>query len=168
MTFRLFSPLTRRILIVNIFPLAILVIGILYSEGWRDGLIEADLEALETQAEIFAGALGQGAVAQRENGSQYMRPGAARLMLRRLTAPTRTRTLIFDARGMEIADSQFLAGHRGAVQVERLPDPGDEATEGTFFSRVYDAFLALLPEGNETPAFPESAPLDVSRLPVLS
>jgi len=168
MTFRLFSPLTRRILTVNVFPLAILVIGILYLDEYRDGLIEADLDALETQAEIFAGALGQSAVAQKENGAQYLRPGAARLMLRRLTAPTRTRTIIFDARGAEIADSQFLAGHRGAVQVEPLPTPGDKVSGGTFFYRVYDAFLALLPQRNEEPAFPESAPLDVARLPVLS
>ena len=56
MKFRLFSPLTRRILVVNIFPLATLVAGILYLDEYREGLVESELAALETQAQIFAGA----------------------------------------------------------------------------------------------------------------
>jgi len=168
MTFRLFSPLTRRILTVNILPLAILVIGVLYLDEYRDGLIEADLAALETQAEIFAGALGEGAIGTRLNGSQFILPGVARPMLRRLTAPTRTRALVFGADGTEIADSRFLAGQGGAVQVEPLPLPGEEPDTGSFLNRIYDNFLALLPERHREPPFPESAPLDVARLPVLS
>ncbi|NBP73500.1 MAG: HAMP domain-containing protein, partial [Alphaproteobacteria bacterium] len=163
MTFRLFSPLTRRILTVNI-----LVIGVLYLDEYRDGLIEADLAALETQAEIFAGALGEGAIGTRLNGSQFILPGVARPMLRRLTAPTRTRALVFGADGTEIADSRFLAGQGGAVQVEPLPLPGEEPDTGSFLNRIYDNFLALLPERHREPPFPESAPLDVARLPVLS
>ena len=43
---RLLSPLTRRILTVNILPLAILVAGILYLDEYREGLIVAKLAAL--------------------------------------------------------------------------------------------------------------------------
>ena len=91
MKFRLFSPLTRRILVVNIFPLATLVAGILYLDEYRDGLVESELAALETQAQIFAGALGEGAIGTGSDGAQFILPGVARRMLRRLTAPTRTR-----------------------------------------------------------------------------
>ena len=168
MTFRLFSPLTRRILTVNILPLAILVIGVLYLDEYRDGLVEADLAALETQAEIFAGALGEGAIGTRLNGAQFILPGVARPMLRRLTAPTRTRAFLFGADGREIADSRFLAGQGGAVEVEPLPSPGGEEDTGSFLNRTYDAFLALMPERDRAAPFPEDAPLDAGRLPVLA
>lgn len=168
MTFRLFSPLTRRILTVNILPLAILVIGVLYLDEYRDGLIEADLAALETQAEIFAGALGEGAIGTRQNGSQFILPGVAKPMLRRLTAPTRTRALIFGADGKEIADSRFLAGQGGAVQVEPLPLPGEDTDTRSILNTIYDTLLSVLPERRRESLFPESAPLDIDRLPVLS
>ena len=51
MTSRLLSPLTRRILTVNVLPLAMLVAGILYLDEYREGLVVAELAALETQAE---------------------------------------------------------------------------------------------------------------------
>ena len=47
-----FSPLTRRILTVNMLPLAVLVAGILYLDDYREGLVEAELTGLEIQAEI--------------------------------------------------------------------------------------------------------------------
>ena len=137
--------LTRRILTVNIAPLAILVIGVLYLDEYRDGLLEADLAALETQSEIFAGALGEGAIGTRLNGSQFILPAVARPMLRRLTSPTRTRALVFGADGKEIADSLFLAGQGGAVQVVPLPMPGAAVESGSFLNSVYDTLLSLLP-----------------------
>ena len=97
MKFRLFSPLTRRILVVNIFPLATLVAGILYHDEYRDRLVESKLAALETQAQIFAGALGvgatlgEGAIGTRPDGAQFILPDVAQRTLQRLTAPTRTR-----------------------------------------------------------------------------
>ena len=60
---RLLSPLTRRILALNVLALAILVGGLLYLGEYRKSLIETKLAALQTQGEIFAAALGEGAVA---------------------------------------------------------------------------------------------------------
>ena len=87
MTGRHFSPLTRRILIVNVLPLALLVAGILYLDEYRQGLVEAEIAALETQAEIFAGALGEGAIGTRPDGGQFILPAVSRSMLRRLGLP---------------------------------------------------------------------------------
>ena len=159
MTGRLFSPLTRRILTVNVLPLAILVAGILYLDEYREGLIESELAALETQAEIFAGALGEGAIGTKPTGAQFILPGVARPMLRRLTAPTRTRARVLDAGGEEIADSRFLAGQGGAVQVEALPPPDTGNIPTSVLNRLYDLFVALLPQGDRPALFPESVPL---------
>ena len=166
MTGRLLSPLTRRILIVNILPLAILVAGVLYLDEYREGLIVAELAALETQAEIFAGALGEGAIGTRPDGAQFVLPNVARPMLRRLTAPTRTRARVFAADGSEVADSLFLTGQGGAVQVETLPPPDGNDAPTTVFNGIYDLFVALLPTGERLPPFPGSVPLRASDLPI--
>ena len=163
---RLLSPLTRRILTVNILPLAILVAGILYLDEYREGLIVAELAALETQAEIFAGALGEGAIGTRADGAQFVLPNVARPMLRRLTAPTRTRARVFNDDGTEVADSLFLAGQGGAVQVEALPPPDNSDVPTSAVNGIYDLFVALLPESERLPAFPGNLPLRASDLPI--
>tara|TARA_R110002110_G_scaffold75589_1_gene199697 strand:+ start:4094 stop:5725 length:1632 start_codon:yes stop_codon:yes gene_type:complete len=163
---RLLSPLTRRILTVNILPLAILVAGILYLDEYREGLVVAELDALETQAEIFAGALGEGAIGTRPDGAQFILPNVARPMLRRLSAPTRTRARVFDADGAEVADSLFLTGQGGAVQVEALPPPDDSDVPTSALNGLYDLFVALLPAGERLPPFPRTVPLRAADLPI--
>src|SRR4029078_5104531 len=52
-----FSSLTRRIVVLNLIPLAILVSGILYLNQFRAGLIDAKVQSLATQGDIIASAL---------------------------------------------------------------------------------------------------------------
>ena len=59
---RTISPITRRILAVNVLALGILVAGLLYLGQYRQSLIDAELTALMIQADMFAAALGEGAV----------------------------------------------------------------------------------------------------------
>lgn len=54
-----FTSLTGRIVVLNLFGLAILVGGILYLNQFREGLIEARAKSLLTQGEIIAGAIAQ-------------------------------------------------------------------------------------------------------------
>src|SRR5215469_16123941 len=58
------SPLTRRILTVNVLTLALLGVGVLYLGEYQDSLVTTNIESLKTQAEIFAAAVGEGAVDQ--------------------------------------------------------------------------------------------------------
>ncbi len=53
----------RRILLVNVVPLALLVATLLYLNQFQNSLLEAEVSALREQARIYAGALGQSAVA---------------------------------------------------------------------------------------------------------
>ena len=57
----IFSSLTRRILVLDLAALCVLVVGILYLNQFRDGLIEARVESLMTQGEIIAGAIASSA-----------------------------------------------------------------------------------------------------------
>ncbi|MBM3518664.1 MAG: histidine kinase, partial [Alphaproteobacteria bacterium] len=56
------SPLTWRILAVNVLALAILVGGLLYLGVYRDNLVATKTASLVTQGQIVAGALGASAV----------------------------------------------------------------------------------------------------------
>jgi len=56
------SPLTRRILAVNVLALALLAGGFLYLGKYQASLIGQQIESLKTQGEVFAAALGEGAV----------------------------------------------------------------------------------------------------------
>ncbi|HEX9489750.1 MAG TPA: sensor N-terminal transmembrane domain-containing protein, partial [Stellaceae bacterium] len=56
------SPLTRRILAVNVLALGLLGLGLLYLGEYQLSLVAAQLDALRTQGQIFAAALGEGAV----------------------------------------------------------------------------------------------------------
>jgi two-component system, OmpR family, sensor histidine kinase ChvG len=54
---KLFSSLTKRIITLNLFALIILLCGILYTNQFKEGLIEAKIESLLTQGQIIAGAI---------------------------------------------------------------------------------------------------------------
>ena len=56
---RILSPLTRRILFLNLIGPALLGVGLLYLDEYRDGLIEAQRAALRVQARIVATALSE-------------------------------------------------------------------------------------------------------------
>ena len=159
MKIRFFSPLTRRIITVNILPLAILVAGILYLDEYREGLIEAELDALETQAEIFAGALGEGAIGTRSDGEQFIRSSVAGTMLRPMLTTGHTRARVYislakkisDQKFSKISDTRVLAGGGGKriVEIQALsPTKYDD-----FSTRVENWFYRILfPNmGKQTP-----------------
>ncbi len=72
------------------------------------------------QGEIFAAALGEGAVLNSADDGEILLPDLARQMMRRLVAPTKTRARLFDIKGEMIADSRVLRGPGDAVQIAPL------------------------------------------------
>jgi two-component system sensor histidine kinase ChvG len=122
---RLLSPLTWRILAVNVLALAILVGGLFYVGQYRDSLVEAKVSALRTDGAIIAGALGEGAVGgPPEDIALHVE--VATDFVRRLALLTGTRVRLYDEGGVLIADSRILTG--GAREVRGRPlAPEDEA-----------------------------------------
>lgn len=104
---RVFSPITRRILAVNMIALGILVIGILYLGEYRRGLILSEVSGLETQGEMFAAALGEGASVDRATASRSLVFSAAKQMVARLVQKG-TRARLFALDGSLMADSGEL------------------------------------------------------------
>ena len=148
------SPITRRILAVNVLALGILVAGILYLDEYKNNLIEAELSALATQAEMFAVALSEGAVTETASG-RYRVSNISKQMVRRLVKTTGTRARLYRRDGKIIADSRRLAGAGGTIETEELP-PALGAT--SFLSKAFDTFghiMNFIMPGRQFPPYVE-------------
>ena len=141
-----FSSLTKRILILNLAALCVMVVGILYINQFRDGLVQARIESLMTQGEIIAGAIAASATIESDaitidpekllelQAGESLPPGAGQLdslefpinpervapVLRRLISPTLTRARIFDRDANLLLDSRQLYS-RGQILRYSLP-----------------------------------------------
>ncbi|HTZ35417.1 MAG TPA: stimulus-sensing domain-containing protein [Stellaceae bacterium] len=149
------SPLTRRIVAVNVLPLALLALGFLYLGKFEASLIGQQVEALRTQGEIFAAALGEGAVLDSPDDGEVLLPDLARQMMRRLVAPTHTAAQLFDRDGKLIADSRVLAGPGDAVEVTELPPPEHKGLVARAGNALYDWIAGLLPRRRHYPVYHE-------------
>jgi len=172
-----FSSLTRRILFLNLAALCVLVVGILYLNQFRDGLIEARVESLMTQGEIIAGAIAASATVETDSISidpekllelqagESLGPGSDQLdsldfpinpervapVLRRLISPTRTRARIYDRDANLLLDSRHLYS-RG--QILRYDLPPVDAEEPDMLERVQN-FIADMFRRTDLPIYKE-------------
>ena len=151
------SSLTRRILALNLLVLAVPVGGFFFLDQYQESLIDAEIEALRVQGEVFAGALGAGAVVIAPGVGQLVDPVRASLMLRRLTAPTQTRARLFSENGALVTDTQALIDPRGLVRVRELP-PTDGFAPWTWLRDRFEAVLNWSPNQGELPIYQERVP----------
>lgn len=140
---RWFSPISLRILAVNVIALGILGGGVLYLNQFRDELIERRLEEIRTQTRIIAGALGEAATGGPETTSIDVE--AARRILGRLVGRTALRARLFDTQGNMIADSRFMF-LGGSVIAMELPPPNREPTLRERIETWIDEALARVTE----------------------
>jgi two-component system sensor histidine kinase ChvG len=172
-----FSSLTRRILILNLAGLGVLVVGILYLNQYRDGLIDARVESLMTQGEIIAAAIAASATVETDSitidpekllelqAGESLPPGTDQLdsldfpinpervapVLRRLISPTRTRARIYDRDANLLLDSRHLYS-RG--QILRYDLPPVERVEPGLVERV-EKFVYGLFQRTDLPVYRE-------------
>ncbi|MGE5506555.1 MAG: stimulus-sensing domain-containing protein [Actinomycetota bacterium] len=150
------SPLTRRILAVNLLAPVILVVGLLYLDRYKQGLIRSELAGLTTQAEMVAGAVGEGAVTEEALGFLELNKEMSQILVRRLAESAQVRARLFGTVGELVADSRFILGTGGAVQVEELPPPpstGWRARLGTFWEEL----STWMPVDESLPPYVEQA-----------
>lgn len=152
---RLISPLTRRILAINILALALLGGGLLYLGEYRNNLIDAELKALGVQAEMFAAALGEGAVVVDSPYGQRLASEIADQIVRRLVETTGTRARLFLKNGILVADSRRLMGPGGIVHIEELPPPGDHGGIFPAALEIYDRLARRLTRDEALPLYKE-------------
>ncbi len=137
--------LTSRIVLLNLLGLIVLVAGILYFNQFRQGLIDARVQSLTTQAQIISAAVAGSATV--DTGSIVIDPDSladsndegvpdsdqlssldfpidpetAGPVLKRLLANTTVRARIIDKEGNLIVDSRFLYSRGDIVQSDLPP-----------------------------------------------
>lgn len=171
-----FSSLAKRIVALNLAGLAVLVVGILFLNQWRTGLIDARVQSLRVQGEIIAAAIAASATANSDvitvNPDRLLElqtgepisslsffdpslefpinPERVAPLLRNLVTPTRTRARIYDQDGLLILDSANIYA-RGEV-LRRITKP-QEGT-GFFLFDWWNTLMAWLP-GDDFPMYQE-------------
>lgn len=172
-----FSSLTQRILVLNLAGLGVMVIGILYINQFRDGLVQARIESLMIQGQIISGAIAASATVETDaitidpekllelQAGQSLPPGTGQLdslhfpinpervapLLQRLISPTLTRARIFDRDAMLILDSRHLYS-RGQILRYGLPPV---AAEEPGFLRKMERFLLGFFTRSDLPVYRE-------------
>lgn len=151
---RLMSPLTRRILLINLAAPLALVLAFFYLDQFRLGLIDTRINALRYEANLIAGALGESAISPTEY-APMLEPELARQLMRRLSAQSSARARLFDAEGELIADSRLLlAAGRGVVTRQLSPPNIDTPWEQALIS-AYDNINALFMTSLKLPPYVE-------------
>jgi two-component system, OmpR family, sensor histidine kinase ChvG len=141
------SPLLRRILLLNILPPALLAAAMLYLDQYQNGLLAAEVEALRTQARIYAGAIAEAATRLQDDRAVLV-PDMAKPLLRRLVDPSpNTQAKLFDNTGLVVADSRVRDAAGGAVVTEPLPPPEPRGAFSAGVAGFADRLLTLLPHG---------------------
>ncbi|CAN7687436.1 stimulus-sensing domain-containing protein [Bosea sp. LjRoot237] len=171
------SSLTRRIVVLNLAGLVALLVGFLYLNQFREGLIEARVQSLLTQGEIIAGAIAASATVETdtiaidpdkllqmqagESGAIAedpldfsINPEKVAPLLRRLVTPTKTRARIYDKDGMLTLDSRNLYS-RGDILRLDLPRIG-ESDEPPLLERTWNMFRNRLGRA-DVPAYDDFA-----------
>ncbi|GJE61568.1 sensor histidine kinase [Methylobacterium trifolii] len=133
------SSLTRRIVVLNLVGLIALLLGFLYLNQFRQGLIQARVQSLAIQGEIIASALaasasvetdtirvdpdkllqlqaGEGAAAEEESSplAFSINPERVAPLLSRLVTPTGNRARVYDQEGGLLFDTRSQFGRDGA------------------------------------------------------
>jgi len=147
------SPLTLRILAVNVMALAILVGSLLYLGRYQERLIATELDGLMMQARLSASAVAEGAVVLDRDERNILSPLLARLMIRRLVEASQARTQLFDIDETLVADSRILLDPAGKVQAKKLPSSDDFWANSSTMG-FFDLIDHLI-ERQEYPLYPE-------------
>ncbi|MBK8211390.1 MAG: stimulus-sensing domain-containing protein [Rhodospirillales bacterium] len=150
------SPITLRILAVNLLALAFLFAGMMYLNEYRRGLIAAELATMRSEANLFAAAIGESTTFADPTKGEGLITLMAQQMVRRMADTSRLRARLFDDNGLLVADSLLLGGPGGVVQIEELPPPRTEREQLTDLLAIYDRILARLWSREDVPAYVEN------------
>ncbi len=150
------SPLTLRIMAVNMAAVIVLGMGVLYTGQYERELIDSELQALANEGRLFAAALAEGGVREDFTERATLVDDLSRHMLRKLLEDRDIRTLLFDRGGEMIADSHQLLGAGGLIQMQELPPLKARRGWVEGFEEWGENFLKFLPTHIPLPEYPET------------
>ncbi len=158
------SGLTLRILAVNIIAIMILGLGILYLGQYTDSLVQGEIASLRSEAQLFSGAISEGAVRpvyqmsstpfDQPQQIEAIKPELARRMVRRLGEIGSSRIRLYAIDGSVLADSHQLSSGGDEVEMETLLPTPQRVTFDSLFTQSASRFLDLIPMKTQLTPFP--------------
>ena len=152
------TSLTKRILAINLLVLIVPIGSFFFLDQYQRSLIESELDTLNSKAEVFAGAVGAGAVRVLPGFGQSIDPLRASLMLSRLTSSTNTRARLFAYDGSLIVDTQHQRLSREPVSIQVLPSQEEEGQILRLLKIKIGSLLNWLPGQSDFPIYRETIP----------
>lgn len=149
---RRISPLTFRILAVNIVALIFLGGGVLYVDQLRDTLVQSRIDDLIKDGEVMAGAIGESAAGGPESSTIELVP--ARQIILRLVSVTQNRTRFFNTQGALLLDTRDLAVDQ-VVSVDKLPPEGGLESLWVNLARIITDFFEAFNEREQLEQYRE-------------
>lgn len=145
------SRLTRRIVLANTAALILLLIGVLYANQSREGLIDIQIKSLITQGEIIAAAIVEAGNFGPEDIS--LEKGDASYTVRRLVVPTGTRARVISTEGELLEDTLLLTS--ASVKTYKIAPPEARKSFSVRLEEAYEWCIDRLP-GPTLPVYRES------------
>lgn len=164
-TGRRYSPLTRRILLLNIVPVALLAMGAVYLSDYEEELIDAELASLLVQGEMVAAGISEVAVVGGESTVNRLDAETARQLLTRLVRPTGVRARLFSETGELLADSELLTESGRIHSVPLLPPETPAESKERLGDHVGDWIARQLTRSDRFPKYVEKAGPSISDFP---
>jgi two-component system, OmpR family, sensor histidine kinase ChvG len=159
------SPLTRRILLLNIVPVVLLALGAVYLSDYEEELIDNELASLAVQGEMVAAGIAEVAVAGGETTVNRLDADTARQLLTRLVRPTGVRARLFSETGELLGDSAVLSDS-GRIHVIPLPPPeAPPAGDPALGEQIGDWIARQLSRADRFPEYVERASPTVRDFP---
>ena len=133
------SPITLRILAVNIGALIILAFGLLYTGEYETEMIDAQMSSLKDQGQLLAAALAGGGVRETLQGDPVLTEDLSRHMLRKLAESNTLHTILFNKIGHLLLDSGQLQGAGGNLYRGKC--------KNSYSAYALDMTISLVAEG---------------------
>ena len=131
------SPLTIKILSINVIAIFVVFTAVLHLDRYEDSLIQTELEGLERQATLFANALSEVAVARNPGTQNYLSIIAVQNVIDRSALDSPARSRVFSTGGELLADSYRLPGRVPSVTTKPLAS----VSPNIFFQKFLDKFF---------------------------
>ena len=131
------SPLTIKILSINVIAIFVVFTAVLHLDRYEDSLIQTELEGLERQATLFANALSEVAVARNPGTQNYLSITAVQNVIDRSALDSPARSRVFSTGGELLADSYRLPGRVPSVTTKPLAS----VSPNIFFQKFLDNFF---------------------------
>ncbi|MBU6474561.1 MAG: sensor N-terminal transmembrane domain-containing protein [Alphaproteobacteria bacterium] len=154
-TKRYVSPITLRILAVNLAALLILAFGLLYTGEYERGLIEQAQVSLLAEGRLLSAALAGGGTRANVNGQPILVKDLSLFMLRKLSDRNPLRTIVFGKDGKMLLDSNQLVGPGGAIEMVPLDAPYDSWPLDKKISYALQKLLRFIPTRVRLPKYPQ-------------